>query len=209
MRVLVACECSGRVREAFRKRGHEAYSCDLLPAEDGSPYHIQVDVHFVILHPEIYGKWDLIIAHPVCTVMALSGVRWCTTIPKKPKPGVLYGQARIDAIVEAVAFARFFSGKAPRVCIENPIGLLSSRWRKPDQVVQPWWFGDTAFKATCFWLEGLSPLTPTDKLTPPEKDTLEYKAWSAIHLMPPGPERQRERSRTFQGIADAMSAQWG
>lgn len=209
MRVLVACECSGRVREAFRKRGHDAYSCDLLPAEDESPFHIQADVRDVILHREIYGTWDLIIAHPVCTVMAGSGVRWCSTIPRKPKPEVLYGHARVVAISEAVKFARFFSGKARRVAIENPVGLLSSRWRKPDQIVQPWWFGDPAFKATCFWLENLPPLTPTNKLTPPKKGTSEYRAWSVVHLCAPGPNRARERSRTFPGIADAMAAQWG
>ena len=207
MRVLIACECSGRAREAFRLRGHDAWSCDLLPAEDGSPYHIQGDVRAVLAPGQ--PKWDLIIAHPVCTFMAVSGVLWCTHIPRNPKPGVLYGQARIDAIGEAVEFAKFFSGKAPRVAIENPVGLLSSRWRKPDQVIQPWWFGDPAFKATCFWLEGLPPLTPTNRLTPPEKGTPAFKAWSAIHMCPPGPERARERSRTFQGIADAMSAQWG
>jgi hypothetical protein len=203
MRVLIACECSGRVREAYRKLGHDAWSCDIQPAEDGSPYHYQCDVR------EALGMgWDLIIAHPVCTVMAGSGVRWCTTIPKMPKPGVLYGPDRVAAIAEAVTFARLFSGKAPRVAIENPVGLLSSRWRKPDQVVQPWWFGDPFFKATCFWLEGLKPLIPTNKLIPPKKGTPEHTKWSAIHLCPPGPDRQRERSRTFPGLAEAMT-QWG
>lgn len=204
MQVLVGCEFSGVVRDAFIRKGHEAVSCDLLPSEAPGP-HIQGDV---LEHLD--DGWDLAIFHPTCTYLTSSGVLWCTHIPKRPKPGVLYGQARIDAIADAVKFARTLGEcKIPKIAVENPIGLLSSRWRKPDQTVQPWWFGEEAFKGTCLWLKGLPPLKPTNKLFPPPRGTEEYRRWSRVHNEPPGPNRQKNRSRTYKPLADAMAEQWG
>lgn len=190
MRVLVACEYSGRVREAFRKRGHDAWSCDLLPSEDGSPFHYQGDVGRV-LH-EIGGEWgrfDLMIAHPPCTDLAVSGARH---FPAKIADGrqqasLAFVQALMDAPIKKIA-------------LENPISIISSHIRKPDQIIQPWQFGHGETKATCLWLKGLPKLVPTDIVEGRE---------ARVHKMAPGPNRWKERSRTYQGIADAMAAQWG
>ena len=181
MRVLVACEFSGVVREAFRTRGHEAWSCDLLPAEDGSVFHHQRDVLGLL-----DGEWDLMIAHPPCTHLASSGARWF-----KDK-----GPQQVEAFQFVMALA---SAKIPKIAIENPIGVLSSMWRKPDQIVQPWQFGHGETKATCLWLKGLPKLVPTAIVDGREP---------RIHHMPPGPNRWKERSRTFPGIAEAMAHQW-
>lgn len=181
MRVLVACEFSGVVRRAFRTRGHEAWSCDWLPAEDEG-LHLQEDVAG-ILH---FG-WDLMIAHPPCTHLASSGARWF--------------KDKINEQAEAIEFVRLLAG-APiaRIAIENPIGVLSTRWRKPDQIIQPWQFGHGETKATCLWLKDLPRLQSTDVVEGRE---------ARVHRMPPNADRWKERSRTYEGIARAMAEQWG
>jgi len=192
MRILIACEFSGTVRRAFRERGHDAWSCDILPAEDGSPFHLQGDVR-----PWLRAEWDLIVAHPPCTDLAVSGARWF-----KEK-----GKAQQEA---ALRFVReMMMAPAPMVAVENPISVISSRIRKPDQVFQPWQFGHSEFKATCLWLRGLSPLADRNPLTPPTRGTPEYKAWSKVHNAPPSADRWAIRSRTYAGVAAAMAEQWG
>jgi len=181
MRVLVACEFSGAVREAFRKRGHAAWSCDLLPAEDGGQ-HFQVDA----LKAIEYRSWDLMIAHPPCTHLAVSGARWFKDKLPEQEAALRFVRALMDAPI-------------PRIAIENPISIISSRIRKPDQILQPWQFGHGETKATCLWLKNLPPLVPTNIVPGRE---------NRVHRMPPGPDRWKERSRTFRGIADAMASQW-
>jgi len=182
MRVLVACEYSARVRDAFRARGHDAWSCDLLPCEADPAWHIQADVL------DVLGQgWDLMIAHPPCTHLAVSGARWF--------------KDKLQEQQEALEFVRaLMSAPIPRWCIENPVSIISSRIRKPDQIVQPWQFGHGEVKATCFWLNGLLPLRPTSIVEGRE---------ARVHKMPPSPDRWKERSRTYQGIANAMASQWG
>ena len=182
MRVLVACEFSGVVSRAFRARGHEAWSCDLLPAEDGSPFHIQGDV------TDVLGKgWDLMVAHPPCTHLAVSGARWFR--------GKLIEQA------EALDFVReLLAAPIPRIALENPVSIISSRIRRPDQIVQPWMFGHGEIKATCLWLKALPKLVPTDVVDGRKP---------RVHFASPGPDRWKERSRTLAGIAQAMASQWG
>lgn len=183
MRVLVGCEFSGTVRRAFRALGHDAWSCDMLESEDHSPYHRQGDVLDLL-----DGEWDLGIFHPPCTRLTVAGARW------------FKGKEQEQA--DAIAFVeRLWSCDIPRVCIENPIGVLStsSQLGEPTQIVQPWQFGHGETKATCLWLRGLHPLAPTQIVDGRE---------ARIHRMPPGPNRWRERSRTYQGIADAMAQQW-
>lgn len=181
MRVLVACEFSGVVREAFRKRGHDAWSCDLLSAEDVSEFHIQGDVLCVL-----NDGWDLMIAHPPCTHLAVSGARWFK-----------------DKFIEQQLALNFVSDllNAPilRIALENPISIISSRIRKPDQIIQPWMFGHGETKATCLWLKNLPKLIPTNIVEGRE---------ARVHKMAPGPDRWKERSRTLQGIANAMAEQW-
>ena len=184
MRVLVACEYSGRVRNAFRSLGHEAWSCDLLDSEDESTHHIKGDCLEVIRD-----GWDLMVAHPPCTHLAVSGSRW---FPEK----VASGEQK-EAIEFFLALAR---SPFSRIAIENPICIMSSVWRQPDQVVHPWQFGHGETKATCFWLKGLPPLVPTKIVQGREP---------RVHHMPPGPNRWKERSRTYEGIAEAMASQWG
>jgi site-specific DNA-cytosine methylase len=187
MKVLIACEYSGRVRQAFRDRGHDAWSCDLLPAEDGPcnrAYHMQGDVLGIL------GQgWDLMIAHPPCTDLAVSGSRW---FPEKRADG------RQQAALEFVR--QLLAAPIPRVALENPVSIISSQIRKPDQIIHPWQFGHGETKATCLWLRGLPKLTPT-QIVPGRE--------ARVHRMPPGPDRWKDRSRTYQGIADAMAAQWG
>lgn len=205
MRVLVACEYSGRVREAFRKRGHNAWSCDLLPSEDDSHFHIQDDVMKHVWGSPIFTDrgfvgdrlWDLIIAHPPCTDLAVSGARH---FPAKIADG---RQQRALEFVQAIMDA-----PCDRICIENPISVISSKIRKPDQIIQPWMFGHPEKKSTCLWLKGLPKLTPTNDVSEDMK-TLPKSVTDRIHRMPPGPDRWKERSRTYQGIADAMAEQWG
>ncbi len=181
MNVLVACEFSGAVRRAFRALGHNAWSCDLLPAEDGGE-HLQEDV----LNWLDFG-WDLMIAHPPCTHLAVSGARW-------------FADKRTEQ-AEALDFVRvLLDADIPRIALENPVSIISSRIRKPDQVIQPWQFGHGETKATCLWLKNLPPLRPTDIVDGRE---------ARVHRVPPGPDRWKERSRTFEGIAAAMADQWG
>lgn len=190
MRVLVACEFSGIVREAFRKKGHDAWSCDLLPAEDGSQYHIQDAIEHVLREPydalNFRSPWDLMIAHPPCTHLAVSGARW-------------FRDKRGEQL-EALDLVRFLLRyPIPKIALENPISIISTQIRKPDQIIQPWMFGHGETKATCLWLKGLPKLTPTD--------IVEGRV-PKVHMMRPGPNRWKARSRTYQGIADAMADQW-
>lgn len=180
MRVLVACEFSGTVRDAFRKRGHDAISCDLLPTETPGA-HYQGDVR------DILGNgWDMMIAHPPCTHLAVSGARWFKDKQKEQE--------------EALDFVRVLMA-APilMIAIENPISIISSKIRKPDQIIQPWQFGHGETKATCLWLKGIPKLIPTK---------IVEGRLAKVHRMPPSPNRWKERSRTYQGIADAMAEQW-
>ena len=185
MKVLIACEFSGVVREAFRKRGHDAYSCDLEPSLDDSPYHIQGDAVRACC-----ADWDLIIAHPPCTFLAVSGARWWKN--------------RIIEQEEAAAFFEFFTRERCKWAIENPIGCMSRLYRKPDQIIQPWMFGHGETKATCLWLHGLPKLRPTKVVS---------GRIPRVHFESPGIKngltRQQRRSVTLQGIADAMADQWG
>jgi site-specific DNA-cytosine methylase len=183
MRVLIACEFSGAVRDAFRARGHYAVSCDLMPAEAGGP-HYQGDVRDLI---ENWRGWDLLIAHPPCTHLAVSGARWF--------------KDKADEQAQALDFVRYLlAAPIPRICIENPVSVISSRIRKPDQSIQPWQFGHGEVKRTCLWLKNLPKLRPTNIVSGRE---------ARVHRMPPGPDRWKERSRTFAGIAEAMADQWG
>ena len=208
MRILVACEFSGVVRDAFRALGHDAWSCDILPSEVpasglGHLYHLQGDVARVLggnIPSDMTGDsfyrdtptfraWDLLIAHPPCTHLAVSGARW---FPAKRASGEQQA---------ALAFVRLLM-EAPieRICIENPVSIISSAIRRPDQIIQPWQFGHGETKATCLWLKGLAPLVPTNVVEGRE---------ARVHRMAPGPDRWKERSRTFPGIAKAMADQWG
>jgi len=185
VKVLVACEFSGVVRRAFRALGHDAWSYDLLPGEDASPFHIQMDVfsgHFN------FSKFDLMIAHPPCTDLAVSGARW---FPAKRLNGSQ--QRSIDFFMALV------NAPIPRICVENPVSIMSSLYRKPDQIIQPWQFGHGETKATCLWLKNLPKLVPTNIVEGRE---------AKVHRMPPGPDRWKERSRTYEGIAQAMATQW-
>ena len=190
-RLLVACEYSGRVREAFRKRGWDAWSCDLLPAEDGSPYHMQASVESVL------GQgWDMMIAHPPCTHLAVSGARWFKDKQREQ--------------AEALDFVRLLLGAPiPKIALENPVSVISSRIRKPDQIIQPWMFGHPEQKSTCLWLKGLPLLMATDVLPRPASGRWANQTPSGQNKLGPSPDRWKERSRTYQGIADAMAEQWG
>lgn len=182
MRVLVACEFSGVVRDAFRALGHDAWSCDLLPCETGPLWHIRGDVRrYLDL------GWDLMVAHPPCTHLAVSGARWFA--------------GKREEQEEALAFVRLLLD-APilRIALENPVSVISSRIRKPDQIIQPWQFGHGEVKATCLWLRNLPKLVPTDIVEGRE---------ARVHRMGPSPTRWADRSRTLPGIADAMAEQWG
>ena len=183
-RVLVACEYSARVRDAFRAKGFDAWSCDLLDCEGDPQWHIKGDVFRVIKF-----DWDLLVAHPPCTHLSVSGARHFAA---KKASGVQD---------EALDFVRaLLDAPVHHIALENPISIISSRIRKPDQIIQPWQFGHGETKATCLWLKNLPLLTPADIVEGREQ---------RIHLMPPGPDRWKERSRTFTGIAQAMADQWG
>lgn len=184
MRVLIACEFSGVVRRAFAALGHDAWSCDLLPAEDGSPNHLSGDV---LKH--LSDGWDLMVSHPPCTHLAVSGARHFAA---KQASGVQQ---------EALEFVqRLLDAPIERIALENPISIISSRIRKPDQIIQPWQFGHGEVKATCLWLKNLPKLVPTN---------IVEGRHARVHLMPPSPDRWKERSRTMTGIAEAMATQWG
>lgn len=183
MKVLIACEYSGRVRDAFIRGGHEAMSCDLLPTDAPGP-HYQGDVRDVLDYP-----WDLMIAHPPCTHLSVSGARH-------------FEAKRLDGRQQSAVsfFMMLAKANIPMIAIENPVCIMSSMWRKPDQVIQPWQFGHGETKATCLWLKNLPPLQPTDIVEGRE---------NRIHRMPPSQDRWKLRSETYQGIADAFANQWG
>lgn len=182
MRVLVACEFSGIVRDAFRARGHNACSVDLLPSEGDQTYHHEADVFSLI-----NDGWDLMVAFPPCTYLAVSGARW-------------FAERWAEQQLALDFVAQLMAAPIPRIAIENPIGVISTRIRKPDQIIQPWMFGHGEVKATCLWLKGLPELVPTNVVGGRQP---------RVHHASPGPERWKERSRTLQGIADAMADQWG
>jgi site-specific DNA-cytosine methylase len=224
MRVLVACEFSGIVRDAFLARGHDAWSCDLLPTESPiSDRHFQADIRDVLR--TVSGYFELMIAHPPCTHLAVSGARWFKD--KLPEQ---------SAALEFVRMLMDYS--IPRIAIENPVSIISSRIRKPDQIIQPWQFGHCETKTTCLWLKNLPKLQPTKIVTPEwavksdgtphvsakgKRDSPmhfltgrttrvltgeQLAQWNRIHRMPPGPDRWKNRSRTYLGIAAAMADQW-
>jgi hypothetical protein len=199
MKILIACEYSGRVREAFRAKGHKVFSADFEPAEDNSPWHHQGDV-FDILYSE---NWDLMIAHPPCTYLTVSANKWFKDQPPR-KSGALVGEERRKARVEAQAFfMQLMNAPIPNIAIENPIGVMSTYYRKPDQVLQPWMFGHGETKATCLWLKNLPILTPTNIVEGREQIMHTKKG------KPKGEPGWKFRSRTYQGIANAMADQWG
>jgi hypothetical protein len=249
MKILIACESSGTVREAFRKLGHDAWSCDLLPADDGSPYHFQQDCLRVIRGGRIVADrspcplwpafvtgancatngdqmdamdprtqewcpypaddvsaaflWDLVIAHPPCTHLASAGAKHFAAKRADGRQ-----QQGIDLFMAIVSECQGF---ARRWAVENPIGIMSRVYRKPDQIIQPYWFGDSARKSTCLWLGNLRPLTPTNVVDQGEdhitKSGRKLPKW--YNIPPSNPDRWKIRSKTFQGIADAMAQQWG
>ena len=217
MKILIACEESQAITLAFRKLGYEAYSCDLLPCSGNHPeWHYQEDVFSVIERED----WDMMIAHPPCTYLTSSGVQWLSHPDDKDLPfeerraHPKYPNRRKD-MLDSVEFVKaLYNCKIPRVAIENPIGLLSTRWRKPEQIIQPYMFGDEATKSTCLWLKNLPQLTPTKMVGKGE-----YVTYSSGKKMPKwyadaltnaksDAERRTLRSKTFQGIADAIATQW-
>lgn len=190
-RVLIACEFSGTVRRAFRALGHYAWSCDLLPAEDKSPHHIQDDVRNVL-----NGPWDLMIAHPPCTHLSVSGARWFKEKHTEQEAALRFVSELLDAPIAQIA-------------LENPISIISSRIRKPNQIIQPWQFGHDASKATCLWLKNLPLLQPTDVLPGGRSARRANQTPSGQNKLPPSPDRWKLRSMTYDGIARAMAEQWG
>jgi len=188
VKVLVACEYSATVRDAFARRGHDAWSCDLLETEGDPLFHLHCR-HPGDIWEFIEMGWDLMIAHPPCTDLAVSGARHFAEkiADGRQQRALEFVQALLDAPI-------------PRIALENPISVISSKIRKPDQIIQPWQFGHGETKATCLWLKNLPKLVPTD--------VVEGRS-DRIHKMPPGPNRWKERSRTYQGIANAMAEQWG
>lgn len=231
MRVLIACEYSGRVREAFRALGHNAWSCDFLPSEDNSRFHIQQDVRSILTD-----GWDLMIAHPDCTYLT-NAAEWCYKDDpgKKMSPGILFGAERRKAREDALEFVNLLlNAPIPRIAIENPVGVISTRIRKPDQIIQPYEYGEDASKSTCLWLKNLSLLRPTKFVEPRwvccgsvlPKGVGKYGCpnccgekkprprWanqtdSGQNKLGPSEDRWKERARTYQGWALAMAIQWG
>lgn len=190
MNVLVGCECSGVVRRAFAARGHEAWSCDLLPAEDNDPRHLQADILDVL--KDGYG-WHLAIFRPPCTHLAVSGARWFKEKQAEQEEALQFVRALLDAPIS-------------RICLENPVSIISSRIRKPSQIIQPWQFGHGASKKTCLWLKNLPLLQPTEGTI---KELYANQTPSGQNKLGPSPTRAQERSRTYEGIAAAMAKQWG
>ena len=184
MKVLIACEKSGKVREAFKKLGHEAWSCDLLKSDIDSPNHFECDVNLVL---KKYTDWDMMIAFPPCTHLCVSGARWFKDKQKEQKEALKFVKTLMDYPIKKIA-------------IENPIGIISTKIRKPDQIIQPYQFGHGETKATCLWLKNLPKLISTNIVDGRE---------ARIHKMPPGKDRGMLRSITYDGIANAMAEQWG
>ena len=192
MRVLIACEYSGTVRDAFRVQGHDAMSCDLLPTDRPGPHH-QGNIFDVILD-----GWDMMIAHPPCTHLAVSGAKH-------------FAAKQADGRQAAALFfvQRLLDAPIPRIALENPVSIISSQIRRPDQIIQPWMFGHEATKTTCLWLKGLPHLVPTDIVGKGARHvTKGGKSLPQWYNLPPSPDRWKIRSATFKGIADAMAAQW-
>ena len=223
MKVLVACESSGVVRDAFRKKGHEAWSCDLLPADDNtnSAYHIQGDVltHDMGIRNQ---SWDLVIAHPPCTYLCCSGIHWMKERKKKTPELQEIERLRVKKREEdqkkAIQFFMEFTKLKCKWCIENPIGIMSTKYRKPDQIIQPYQFGHDASKSTCLWLHDLPKLLPTKEIPPrlvtDAKSGKTRKRWanqtdSGQNSLGPSCDRWKIRSKTYEGIAKAMAEQWG
>lgn len=225
MKVLIACEFSARVRDAFRKRGHDAWSCDIEPCEGDPKWHIQGDVLDLLYRKKNKFGWDLMIAFPPCTHLAVSGARW---FPEKRKDG--RQQAGIDFFMELA------NAPVPMICVENPVGIMSTVWRKPDQIIQPYQFGHPESKKTCLWLKNLPKLKPTKIMEPlwyTNPDGSDYrdkkgKRYSPTHYtadhgnprwanqspcgankLGPSKDRWKIRSRTYLGIAKAMAKTWG
>lgn len=201
MKVLVACEFSGVVRRAFAAKGHFALSCDLEPSDDNSPNHYQGPIEHLFEELKTYpNSWDLMIAHPPCTHLAVSGARWFKEKPEK---------AQLQ--LEALDFVRLLmNAPIEKICIENPISVISTQIRKPDQIIHPWMFGHEISKSTCLWLKNLPLLTPTNIVGKGEYVTT--KGGNRIpkwYNLPPSPDRGKLRSRTFEGIAAAFASQWG
>lgn len=221
MKILVACEESQRVCAAFRKKGHEVYSCDLQACSGGHPeWHIMQDVIPLLngncefktvdgTKHKIDGKWDLIIAHPPCTYLTVTGNRWFNVerYGDKALQRQKYRKEAIDFFMEIA------NADCEKIVIENPIGVISTVWRKPDQIIQPYLFGDSVEKKTCLWLKGVDPLISTNEVEPPERVKFDSKKtmpkWYADLWHLPREERSRLRSQTFPGFAKAMAEQWG
>lgn len=192
MRVLVACEFSGIVRDAFRARGHDAWSCDLFPTERAGP-HFQGSVLSLLKD-----NWDLMIAHPPCTYLCSSGLHWNKRRPE-----------RAELTETALTFVRILlHASIPKIALENPVGCISTRIRRPDQTIQPWQFGHPESKQTCLWLKNLPPLRPTQVCPLPESGRWENMTPSGQNKLGPSADRWRIRSRTYTGIAEAMATQW-
>lgn len=225
LRVLIGCETSGVFRRAFLAAGHDTWSCDLDGAEDDTNRHMVADVRDCLRM-----DWDLLVVlHPPCTRLCNSGVRWLTDPPRNPpqdatpQERAMWPDLPVDTRRQIMwrlldqgcdLFTACWQAPIPRRAVENPVMHRHARTRLPadlprPHIVQPWWFGNPAKKATGWYLAGLPPLTPTDRLTPPPKGSADDKAWSAIHRMPPGPNRARLRSRSFPGMAAAAADQWG
>lgn len=216
LRVLVGCETSGIARRAFAALGHDVWSCDVLPAEDGSNRHIVCDIRGGILDD----GWDLLaVMHPPCTRLCRSGRRWMSgpgrwTPPKQLPAGRSWDDMRAEFEDGVSIFTTCWEAPIERVAIENPEMNDLARERMPSDLppphmVQPFWFGHREYKATGWYLRGLQPLTPTNMLREPERGSDEWKRWNRVHRLPPGPERARLRSRSFPGMMEAAAAQWG
>lgn len=204
-KVLIACEESQAVTKEFRALGHEAYSCDILPCSGGHPeWHLQTDVTELLNE-----RWDMILAFPPCTYLTVTGNRWFN-VERYGAKAIQRHKDREEAIKFFMLFA---NADCHRIAIENPVGIMSSEWRKPDCIIQPYQFGDPYEKKTCLWLKGLEPLRPTNIVEPPRRT--EFKsgktmpAWYAEAWKLPKEERAKLRSKTFPGIAKAMAKQWG
>ena len=192
-RLLVACEYSGRVRDAFAAKGWDAWSCDLLPTEAPGNHHEGPVEDLLEQH------WDLMIAHPPCTYLCSSGMHWTTRGKRDPQ-----------LTEDALDFVRLLlNAPVPRIALENPVGCISTRIRKPDQIIQPWQYGHAESKKTCLWLKGLPLLQPTDVLHLPANGVWSNQTPSGQNRLAPGPDRWKERSKTYNGIATAMANQWG
>ena len=193
MRILVACEYSGAVRDAFIALGHDAVSCDLLPSDRPGPHHVG-DVRDLL-----GGGWDLMVAFPPCTFLCSSGLHWNSRVP-----------GRAAQTEDALAFVRvLLDAPIPRIAVENPVGCISTRIRRPSQIIQPWQFGHPESKTTCLWLSGLPPLAPTDVLALPVRGRWANQTASGQNRLGPSPDRWKLRAATYSGVARAMAAQWG